>query len=714
MPERKVLSFFQYLTLFFINLVVLVFCFNLKQFDITTPLHFSGDLLAGIAIFKTIIIGDFPFYLYPSSQFLSAPFSMEMGDYPMPMLSIWVIIRGLGFFTSNPIVVFNIFVLFTYFLTPITTFFILKRLKIGISISILVATLYNFLPFHFQRIGHWMYIGYFFIPIWTYCLLLLWRNKPLFFKRTIENKYTLDLSNKNIMLILVLLFSSTWNYYYTFFFILFLAIVFLSAYINSKNKFQIYSILIVLILLIVPFFVNMLPYKYYEYIHGKNTSLAQRGVNEAETYGLKISQMLLPIDYHRLSLFQKIKEKTYNNPLINENRTATLGIIGSFGFLILCLILLKNKSRSTTTLNKLSHLMIFGLLFATIGGGSSLFATLISSSIRGYNRISIFLAFLCFLAVAIILNYYFKRYKIKNLFVICFFLGILGILDITNSTMSLKQAESEKQQFLIYKEFINRVEDSQKNILRPMVMQYPLMYFPEAAPVHNMQNYEPIKAFVLSNRIAWSFGSAPGREAYIWQKKLLLLSCKQQIEILEASGFSGLYIDTRGYVDKAENFMNELITLLNQQPIKSKDGNYAFFTLQPKGTMPISIWKFNTLPEIEGDFYGWEGNPGLFGWAKGALTIPLYGSQMSSRKNVVLKFTVGSLSNREIKILFNKRIIENIKIVIPERKEISLNLVLEPNHNNLIELQTDQPPVFADNGDPRQLSFFIGNMQITE
>lgn len=75
--------------------------------------------------------------------------------------------------------------------------------------------------------------------------------------------------------------------------------------------------------------------------HGINTEVAQRNPSEAELYGLKITQLLLPRVGHRMAPLAELTQKyTTTFPLVNENETASLGAIGSVGFLALLLALI--------------------------------------------------------------------------------------------------------------------------------------------------------------------------------------------------------------------------------------------------------------------------------------------------------------------------------------------------------------------------------------
>src|SRR5262249_53883215 len=91
----------------------------------------------------------------------------------------------------------------------------------------------------------------------------------------------------------------------------------------------------------------------------------RRLLGEADVYGLRIAQLLLPIRSHRLESLSSLKEDYSMRLLINENDDASLGTIGSLGFLSLVWWLffrkpevkLLNREGSNGLLNYLSLMM---------------------------------------------------------------------------------------------------------------------------------------------------------------------------------------------------------------------------------------------------------------------------------------------------------------------------------------------------------------------
>src|SRR5260370_590201 len=151
--------------------------------------------------------------------------------------------------------------------------------------------------------------------------------------------------------------------------------------------------------------VNLSPSLVYILEHGRNRVAVGRAPMLTEFYGLKVVQLLLPITGHRLRLFASFKDK-YNASgfLINENDLSSLGIFASIGFLCLIARLLyrRNSESQSPWLDCLSILNIFAILLATIGGFGSVFGISVSSWIRCYNRMSVFIGLFSLVAVAVL------------------------------------------------------------------------------------------------------------------------------------------------------------------------------------------------------------------------------------------------------------------------------------------------------------------------
>ncbi len=141
--------------------------------------------------------------------------------------------------------------------------------------------------------------------------------------------------------------------------------------------------------------------------------VGSRSPGESERYGLKIVQLLLPSSIHQVAAFRELNEFYVDNfPFTNENQTSSLGIIASIGFLF-NLIFLFTKKREDPLVGFLGFTNICYLLLGTVGGFGAVFSLLISSSIRSYNRISVYIAFTAITLFCLIIKDIYLKYTLS-------------------------------------------------------------------------------------------------------------------------------------------------------------------------------------------------------------------------------------------------------------------------------------------------------------
>ena len=706
-------SFFRkylyYLILNVAVLLVLIIVLDLSFSGLEYPFIYRGDMLQVYMYLKMIVTGDFPFYTYASTEYLGLPFGFNGADFPFPAASNVLFIEFLSLFTNNIFIISNLYILLSYFMIANAMFFVLRRLKIDNYLAIAISLLYMLIPFHYFRIGHFWFVNYFFLPLTIYYLLLLWRSKPLFFIKKLNAKgYRLDLSRRNLLILLVLILFSVWNFYYTFFFLIFTFAVTISAFYYRRSRYHLLSGLIIMLVVIAPLLINLAPYGIYQAEHGKNTMVAMRDARESEKYGLKIVQMLLPVDGHNNAKMSQIKEDYSRAPLINENRYATLGLFGSIGFIIMTLFILFHE-RYFSTVKKLSIISYAGVMTATIGGYSSLFALLITPQIRGYNRISIYIATLALIAFALLLNQAMKRYRFGNILKLVIALIILrvGIYDQAPAYMSFKHYQNYVQTFQSDKDFIQKIEKQVADQKDKKIFQLPYMSYPEHPSIYSMSDYAPLAGFLHSEDIKWSYGAVTGRESDRWTRRVLRKPLKEQVEILKSSGFSGIYIDRRGYQDRAESLEKELVDILHTKPIVSRDGNKSFFKMKPTGNKTYDL----SYPlEFTVGFYGWEQGFGSIGWTSGDSRLQ-YINTSDKDESLTLSFEIGTLKKRNISIFYDNQKLASIDLDEGQSKKIRLSITAKPGKNILL-FKTDTKAHLAGNGDGRSFAFSIKNLEM--
>ncbi|HEU4768084.1 MAG TPA: hypothetical protein VFS77_11940, partial [Pyrinomonadaceae bacterium] len=593
------------------------------------------------------------------------------------------------------------------------------------------SLLYTFIPYHFFRgEGHLFYSAYYMVPLmvlvilWTYFgTLQLVRQNPE------TRRPALNFRNfKAIFSLIVAVVIASSGAYYSFFGCFLLLVVGLLALIQKRGVYPLVTAVILVAVISITTVVNLSPHIVYLREHGNPQSMA-RSAQEAERFGLKIAQMLLPISGHRVSSLARLKHDYSHAPLVNENNNASLGFVGAIGFLLLLGVLLvrpRERDSEEDLLPALSKLNLAALLLATIGGFGSLFALLISPHIRSYNRFSIYIAFFCVFAVVVVLDGFARRrVRTKNgriiFAVVLGVLLVLGILDQT-SKLFVPDYRGLEAEWIDQDRFVARVEETVPS--GSMVFQLPYIPFPEHPPLHGMLDYDHLKAYLHSKSLRWSYGAIRGREGDEWQKSVAALPVPEFLESLAYAGFNGVYIDRYGYEDKGAAIESEFATALGTTPVTSNNGRFAFFPMtayvsQLRQKYTEQEWaakKDAVLPAIT--FYWRAGFSELehngdenWRWCSTRGELDLYNRSDRERK-IVLEMSFSTGYDAVSDLTISGSLLSDQLKINSQGRAYTMTLTVPPGHN-VLEFVSNAPPVKTVN-DPRTLIFRVNNFRIKE
>lgn len=712
------------------SIFILTWVMELWMADLEIPFTYSGDAIFGSMSTKGMIENGW----FLHNNFVGAPFGLDMYDFPGADAFNFLLIKIISLFTSNFAVVYNLYFLLTFPLTALTAVYVFRCFKVSSSIAIVFALLFSFLPYHFFRGQQHLFLAaYYMIPLITMLVLWIGSDKPIFFSfdEKAKNKFKIDITHhKSILSIIVSLITGSTGIYYAFFACFLIAIAGISTFFYKKNRLYLLSALILVALISSSVFLNLIPSVFYNYNNGKNPEVAQRSPMEAELYGLKIIHLLLPVNDHRVAIINELKNKykAINYPLQNENTSATLGFIGSLGFLALLSVLIFgfNDNKFFPSLYKrLAVLNLSAVLLATIGGFGSLFAFLFSPQIRTYNRISIFIAFFSLFAAALFLEAFRQKYVRTNQqkYIFYFFLIILlsiGIFDQTTKNFVPPYATT-KEDFLVDHDFVATIE---KTIpADSMIFQLPYVPFPEYPPVYNMGDYELFKGYLHSHNLRWSYGAMKGRNGN-WQRIISEKPMDEFLTTISLAGFSGIYIDRNGYADRGAQIEAELTNKLNVKQIVSKNNRLVFFDmvnfnaalkekytaaeleeLKEKTLYPLELYWLGGFSDVEGSYNGnWR-------WSSAQGELKIKNALTKSREiTLEMSFSTGwqEVSNLYIEgRLFSEHLKINSTPTFFQKK------VIVPPGEYVITFTSDAKRVDAPL-DPRFLVFRVWNFSIKE
>lgn len=546
---------------------ILTLLLQLWRADLRVPFTYDGDALLSGLLVKGI--GENGWYL--QNPHLGAPDGLTFYDYPLADVLHFAALRLLTLSSAPYGLALNVFFLLSFPATTLTALFVFRRFGFAAPPSIVGSLLYAFLPYHFLRGEvHFFLAMYYLVPPMVLVLLWVGEDKPL-------SKRRLSAS-----LAICALMSVGGVYYAAFACLLLLAAGGMAALRSSRLvPLAVPAVLAGVILL--GSVLTLVPNALYWHAHGKNPQVAHRVASESELYGLKISQLLLPITGHRIEALAAGKLE-YNNSmlLVTENDESSLGLVGACGFLILlgCL-LLRDRSSLPAGLDRLASLNLFALLLATIGGFGSLIAVTLTPAIRGYNRISVFLAFFALFAVVACLDHWGKRLMAPGrprFLWPALLTGLLalGLYDQTSASY-VPDYPGVAARYTSDARFVGQIES-----LTPHadVFQLPYVSFPESPPVYNMMDYEQLRGYLHSTTLSWSYGAIRGRAGDAWIHHVSALTPSQMVPALHSRGFGGVWINKDGYKDRGVAVQAAWTMLLGEEPLVNSDGHLLFYRLK--------------------------------------------------------------------------------------------------------------------------------------
>jgi hypothetical protein len=563
-----------YLVGIMLSVLILVVGMRLDKADLYAPFTYDYDAILILPFVKQVVEGSTHWH----TERLGAPGTQDLHDFPVIDHLHFAIIWLMSWVFRSPVVVFNLFYLLTYPLTTLTTMYVCRRYKMTMLASIVTGVLYAFQPYHYLRgQTHYFLAAYYMIPLTMMVMIDICRGDLPFFDPKVEGWFRIRLRNRaTVIAILIALATASAGAYYAFFACGLLVVAGGYGWVRTYSVRSAVSAGLVTFVVTLGGVLNHIPTFIYQYQYGQNSRPHTRLAEEAEMYGMKVAQLVLPVAGHNpIALGSTVYwdlagiRSAYQSPgfkgtAVNEADWNPIGFVASCGYLALLAVGFLPLRRSET-LGPLSALTIFATLYATTGGFGAIFNLLVSPQVRCPNRISIYIAFAAlFVACRAVDRFFLSRKGLESLRIPAFsMLLVFGIWDQTNDQwfpdvriprpgyMSLvDQREATRKQFYDDRDFFERVQNLQPE---GMIFNYPYMEFPESqsyaepgAPLRTL-SYEYVLGYIHTKNLRFSYGAMKGREWDNWARSV---SIKEPIprflERITLMGFEGLVLDNKG------------------------------------------------------------------------------------------------------------------------------------------------------------------------
>jgi hypothetical protein len=581
--------------------VTLIACWYFKVWNggLGTPNTYSGDGLFYTDITNSIIRHGW----YFSEPNLGAPLGRLTYDFPLGADNLnLAAIRVLAWVWSNPFGVNNLFLYLTFPAAFLSSWYVLRRLGFSKPVAWVVGVVYAILPYHFLRADpHLTLSAYYVVPLGA---LLLYEFRGERGKEGATADAPGVLSGGSWRTRAARLVRSRWFWipvilgsggvYYASFFV-FLAITAgcLTA-LRGRNLRRLALPAICSALVVAVLVINNAPSLLYSARHGRNEAAVERRLGENDVYGLQLSYLVLPMSDHRLPLFRDIKDKLSNESVSPVRDTeglaigllASLGLVVSVGSVLIGVTTRRSGDRWFSLRRGSGELNLLAILLATVGGVSTIVGLIGLTSLRAYNRISIFIAFFSLLALGALCESWLRRRKRHSsrftggVVVVSIAVCAFAIFDQTPRTLRSPR-DQVKEQLSSDRAFAERI---QQRLRRGMVFELPLMGYPETAiqpsPQTRFYTDELVKPSLFTDHLRWSWGAIKGRPEDL-TPSFVGRPLENLLPDIAALGFDGIYIDRRGFPDDGGEIEARLSPMLGEQrPMVSRDRDLSFFDLR--------------------------------------------------------------------------------------------------------------------------------------
>ena len=541
---------------------------ELWRADLRVPFAYTGDATLNLTLIKGVLENAW----YFENPDLGAPNGQELYDYPvisMETLNL-LLFRILGLGTGDPALVMNLFFLLTFPLTALTAFIVLRRLAVSREISLVIALLYAFLPYHFQRGEvHLFLAAYYAVPLGAYLALAVFRGDRLF------GRWRPTLITAVMCAVVA---TASGSGYYAVFTVVLVVVAALLAFLVRREREALVAGGAVVAAIAAVSLVQLAPTIVYRAANGTNDQVAKRFWFESENYSLRLTNLLLPVDGHRIDALARLKNEYTEQIPQTEARSASLGIVASLGLVWLVAVAVAACAgigrRYELGLHAgLAALTVTAVLVATTGGLST-FIAVIWPQIRAWNRLSVFIAFFSLVAVALLLGLLERRLRVLVFAGLLAVVLAVGVYDQTTKAY-VPPYDAVEAAWRADAAAFSTLDDGLPPGAR--VLQVPYEPFPEpaAAPVGI---YEQGKGYLHSDDLRWSWGAMRGRPED-WAATIVGKPAAEVVSAARSEGFAGILLDRLALGAAATATEAEYRAAVGTAPVQTPGGRYVFFRI---------------------------------------------------------------------------------------------------------------------------------------
>ena len=577
-----------YTTTLGVTALLTTLALQLWKADLSVPLTYRGDALPVGAHFKTVFEEGW----YESQPRLGAPAGQIYHDFPTADNLNLIFAKIIRLFTDNWALGMNAYFLLGFLLIAVAAVWFLRRCGVSGWLTIALSTVYAIAPYHFIRgESHLWLASYYAVPLAMGLLVMVLRGERLWAlssTRTGVLRWLLSPAAATVLIVAILGTSSS---YYSVFFLILLGTTGLFCLVRDRSWKRFWGAAVAGVVTVVVMVINMIPDSIYSWVNGQNPMGLERSSGEAEFFALKLSQLLLPWPGHRISALANLRQ-LYDAAYVSLGEQPALGIIGALGLVIALLTVaylafargrrVDNAALpgSLDLVASLSGLVFVAFIFSTLGGLSTIISVF-TSSIRGWNRMSILIAILCLAILGLVIDALIARskrvaWRKPIAIATAAALLVVGFIDQTPGDSDREYA-GNAQAFHDDAAYFAEVQDAVP--VNGMVLVLPQIPFPESNAETGLLASDQLIPYLHTSTVRWSVGGIKGRPHSDWAGELEQYGLENVAALGAATGFSGVLIDRAASVDHGVALEAAIAESTGARPLVSPSDRFAFYSL---------------------------------------------------------------------------------------------------------------------------------------
>ncbi|MEI2732898.1 MAG: hypothetical protein V9G08_13025 [Dermatophilaceae bacterium] len=585
----------QYLLTALLTAIATALMTRLWRADLSAPFFYEGDSVSSAAHVKATL--EYGWYEYQPD--LAAPVGQVYHVFPFSDNLHLALMRLVPTDALHWPIVFNSYYLLAFPACAVAALWFFRRVGLAAWTAVPFAVLFAVAPYHFVRSeNHFFLAAYFTVPLALAPIVDAVRGLPLWGPRPGATGWTRWLTGSAALNALLLAAVATATAYYAVLAGVLLAGAGLGAFVRTRSWKRLAGVAAAIAFTLAVLVVNVLPDVLYSRSHPGAADAFVRQRGETEIYSFKLASLLLPAPGHPIPLLAKVRA-WYDSQYPLASELPALGTFAGVAFVLVILVwfvrlvtvaetgpLALVAAPDRRTVADLSYLTLLAFLCATMGGFGT-FVSFVSTSVRGWNRMAIFMSAMLLAVLGLVLQGMLgaferrraqrtgrQRLSVRVVAAAC--LVLAGVFD-QSLAMAVPPYAASHASWRSDEAFVRDLEHRLPD--RAMVFQVPYVAFPESGMDLGVFDADQLKLSLHSTRLRWSGGSFKGQPDTQWQPKVSGLPADQAVRLLAALQFDAVVIDRNATKDRGAALEAAYTAATRATGQASADGRWVVFPL---------------------------------------------------------------------------------------------------------------------------------------